>query len=175
MTILQEGIIYFGYWSQPLIQSYIFMVALLVGLLSTGSVSMLKSGWMRGAWLGYIVLMSIATAYFCFTTPVDRSAVVNGVIIGALPQLDVISSTLVTAPAATMLIALALYSTYRHRTMGTLFIAAGAIVLSVSGSLFALRSFPAAFYYSQFTGILLIFLGFIGFPSGRRSGTRLPA
>lgn len=167
VTIMQEAFIYFGYWSMPLIQSYIFMVALLVGLLSIGSVSLLRNGWVRAAWLAYMILMSIATAYFSFTTEVTQSVVVEGVVTQALPLNDVISSTLVTAPAATAIIVLALYSTYRTRRPGTLFIAAGGIVLSAAGSLFALNSFPVALYYSEFVGILLLFLGFLNFPSGR--------
>ncbi len=165
VTIIQEAFIYFGYWSQPLIQSYIFMVALLVGFLSIGSVNLLRSEWVRGTWLGYITLMSIATAYFSFTTPVSRDVVVGGVILGAFPLNDIISSTLVTAPAATAVIALALYSTWRTRKPGTLFIAAGGIVISIAGTLFVLRSFPATLYYAEFAGIILLFLGFIDFPS----------
>ena len=167
VTIMQEAFIYFGYWSQPLIQSYIFMVALLVGLLSIGSMSTVNNGWVRAVWLVYMILMSIATAYFSFTTGVSRSVVQNGVVTQALPLYDIISSTLVTVPAAAVIIALALYSTYRTRRIGTLLIAAGAIVLSIAGSLFALNSFPAALYYAEFVGILLLFLGFLDFPSGQ--------
>ena len=167
VTIMQEAFIYFGYWSQPLIQSYIFMVALLVGFLSIGSMSMVRNGWVRAVWLVYMILMSITTAYFSFTTSVSTSVVEKGVVTQALPLYDIISSTLVTAPAATVIIALALYSTYRTRRIGTLLIAAGATVLSVAGSLFALHSFPVALYYAEFVGILLLFLGFLDFPSGQ--------
>ncbi len=166
VTIMQEAFIFFGYWSQPLIQSYIFMVALLVGFLSIGSVNLLKNEWVRAAWFVYIVLMSIATAYFSFTTYVSQNVVVNGVILRGLPLNDVLSSTLVTAPAGTAIIVLALYSTYKTRKAGTLFIAAGGIVLSAAGALFALDSFPVTLYYSQFVGILLLFIGFLNFPVG---------
>lgn len=165
VTILQEAVFYFGAWSERLMQSYIFLVALLVGLLSVGSVDLMKSKWVRAAWFGYVVLMSIATAYFSFTTPVGRDVVVNGVITGTLPAVDVISSTLVTAPGAIAIIVLALYSTLVRGKMGTLFIAAGGIVISISGAMFVLRSFPVTLYYAEFAGILLLFLGFIEFPS----------
>ena len=173
VTIVQETFIYFGYWSQLLIQSYIFMVALLVALLSIGSVNLMKSGWVRATWLGYMILMTIATAYFAFTTTVSQSVVTKGVILGALPIYDIIFSTLVTAPAATAVIVLALYSTYKTKKLGTLFIAAGGIVISIAGTLFILRSFPVTLYYSEFVGVFLLFIGFIEFPV--RNSARLRA
>ena len=165
VTVLQEAVFYFGYWSEQLMRTYIFLVALLVGLLSIGSVGLVKSKLVRAAWFGYMVLMSIATAYFSFTTPVGRGVVVNGVITGTLPAVDVISSTLITAPGAIAIIVLAIYSTLVRGKVGTLFIAAGGIVISVSGAMFVLRSFPVTLYYAEFVGILLLFLGFTEFPS----------
>lgn len=172
VTITQEAALVFGYWSQPLIRTYIFLVALLVGVMSVGSVNLLKNGWIRATWFGYVVLMSIATAYFSFTTPVGRDVLVGGVLLGTLPSIDILFSTLLTAPAALALIALALYSTLKTRRLGTLFIAAGGIVLSISGALFAIRSFPALLYYAEFVGVLLLFIGFIEFPSGHAGSVR---
>ena len=101
-TVLQESIIYFNYWSELFIQLYVFLIAILVGILSIGSVLMLKSSKIKYIWIGYITIVGIITLLYSFTLPIPKSIIVNGIIINnvVLPTPDVIASSLLTIPAA---------------------------------------------------------------------------
>jgi len=164
VTVLQEALVYFGTWSQLLIRSYIFLVALLVGLVSVGSVQLVRSRNIRYVYFFYFLIASVVTAYFSFITPVSQDVVVKGIILGPLPTSDILISSLLTGPAATVIAALALYSAVKMKKAGNLFIAAGIIVISIAGTLFDIRTFPVVLYYAEFIGIILLFIGFELYP-----------
>ncbi len=165
VTVFQEFIIYFNYWSEFFIQLYIFLIAILVGILSIGSVLMLNSRKIKYVWIGYVAIIGIITLLYSFTLPIPKSIIANGIIINnvVLPMPDVISSSLLTIPAALVLIILALKSFLKTKNYSTLLIALGVIVITIAGTLYIIN-FPVLLYYAEFIGILILFFGFMGIP-----------
>ena len=163
VTLVEEALLDFGVWSQPLIQSYLVLVAVLVGILSMGSAELSLSSRWRWPYFGYVGVTSVALAVVGFTTTISTGIVSDGVVSGLPPtSIDLVSS-LITFPAALLLIVSALYGVIKYRRYHLLYIAVGTAVISAAGTLY-LVSFPATLYYAEFVGILLLFLGFVRIP-----------
>ena len=113
VTLAEEVPLYVGVWSEPLIQSYLILVAILVGILSLGSAELALSGRWRTVWFGYMGVMSAGLVVFGLTTSVSPGIVVNGVVSGLPPPMIEILSTLITVPGALLLIVASLYGAIR--------------------------------------------------------------
>jgi len=160
VTLLEEAALDAGDWSQPLIRSYLVLVAVLVGVLSLGSAELSLAGRWRAAWFGFVGLACAACAVVGALTSVSSSIMFQGVV-WRLPPMDVVvASSVVTVPSALMLIVSSLYVVVRQRRFQLLYITVGTAVLSLSGSLYV-ASFPAAQYYAEFAAVVLLFLGFV--------------
>ena len=163
VTLVEEAVLDFGVWSQPLIQSYLVLVAVLVGILSMGSAEISLARRWRWPYYGYLGVTSVALAVVGFTTSISTGIISDGVVSGLPPaSIDLISS-LITFPAAVLLVVSALYGVVKYRRYHLLYIAIGTGVISAAGTLY-LVSFPATLYYAEFLGILLLFLGFVRIP-----------
>ncbi|MEM3841580.1 MAG: hypothetical protein QXN59_02730, partial [Candidatus Micrarchaeaceae archaeon] len=88
------------------------------------------------------------------------SIIISHVVYGALPLSVVLYSSAATFPAAIILIAIAAKSYIKKRSAKMISIIAGVLVVSTAGTLY-IAAFPAFLYYSEFIGILLLWLGFI--------------
>ncbi len=175
VTLVQEAALYVGVWSQLLIQSYLILVAVLVGVLSLGSAELSLRGLSKYLWFGYMVVTSVALAVVGLLETVSSSVVSGGVVSGSPPTSVLILSSLVTFPAAAMLIASSLYGVVRTKRYQLLYITIGTIVISIAGSLY-LVSFPVTLYYAEFVGVALLFLGFVQIPRlAGRVGQPTPA
>ena len=163
VTLAQETALYAGVWSQPLIRSYLVLVALLGGFLSLGSAELSLTGRWKGVWFGYIGAASVAVTGVGIVTPVPSSILSEGVVGGLPPTAIVVASSLLTIPGALLLILASLYGAWKHKRVELLYITAGTIVISVSGSLY-IASFPATLYFAEFVGVVLLFLGFVKVP-----------
>jgi len=163
VTLAQEVPLYVGIWSEPLIQSYLILVAVLVGVLSLGSAELSLPGRWRTLWFGYMGAMSVALVVCGLIVSVPSSVVVDGVVSGQLPPVIEVVSSLITFPAAALLFVSSLYGAIRQRRLNLLYIAAGTAVISAAGALY-IASFPAALYYAEFVGVVLLFLGFVKIP-----------
>ena len=163
VTLVEEAALDFGVWSQPLIQSYLVLVAVLVGVLSLGSAELSLAPRWRWPYFGYIAATSVALAVLGFTVTISTSIMTDGVVAGLPPtSIDLVSS-LITFPAAVLLIVSSLYGAVKQHRLNLLYIAVGTGVISAAGTLY-LVSFPATLYYAEFVGILLLFLGFVKVP-----------
>lgn len=173
VTLVQEAVLDLGVWNQPLIQSYLILTALLVGILSFGSAELSLSTRWRWPYFGYIGVMSVVLVVVGFMVTVPKSIIAGGVVTGLPPtNIDVLSS-LITFPGAVLIIVSALYGTVKQHRLQLLYIAFGAGVLSVAGTLY-LASFPATMYYAEFVGIFLLFLGFVKIPHLSSEAVRQP-
>ena len=163
-TLAEEAGVVGGWDPMALLQSYFFLVALLVGVLSLGSASLALSGRARSAYFAYILLTSALTGVVAFLLPVGGSVVTGGVITG-FPGLELtVASSLVTFPAATLMAVTSLHGAFVRKRWNLLYIGLGIVIISAAGSLY-IASFPAALYYAEFVGVLLLFLGFIRLPA----------
>jgi hypothetical protein len=164
VTLVEEAALFVGVWSQLLVQSYLVLVGVLVGILSLGSAELSLSGRWKPVWFGYIALTSAALAAVGFLSPASPSIVVAGVVSGIPSTPVVIASSLVTYPAAGLLIASSLYGALRGKRLQLLYITFGTVIIAAAGSLY-LVAFPVSLYYAEFVGVALLFLGFVKIPA----------
>ncbi len=152
VTLVEEAVLDVGVWSQLLIQSYLILVAVLVGILSLGSAELSLSGRWRALWFGYIGVMSAALVILGLMVSVPSSIVVGGVVSGLPPPSIEVLSSLITVPGALLLIVSSLYGALRQRRLNLLYIALGTAVISAAGALY-LVSLPVTLYYAEFVGV----------------------
>lgn len=162
-VLAAEAALYVGVWSQPLIQSYLILAAVLVGILSLGSADLSLRGRWKALYFGYVGVTSVALLAVGLATTIPTSIISGGVVSGLPPLWVDVLSSLITFPAAVLLIVSSLYGAFRQHQPRLLFITAGAIVFSAAGTLY-LVSFPVTLYYSDFVGVVLLFLGFVTLP-----------
>ena len=159
--VLEEIIFSLGYYDQFLIKSYLGVVAVLVESLALGSIQMVKSEKVRNAYYLYAVLTTIATIYILSSVSIGN-VLINYVVFGALPLSVIVVSSVITFPAAAIIVVTAALSYRKSRSYKMLSIISGVIVVSIAGSLY-IAEFPAFLYFSEFAGILLLWLGFYSF------------
>jgi len=173
VTLVEEAVLDLGVWSQPLIQSYFILVAVLVGILSLGSAELSLPGRWRTAYLYYIGLTSGALVVLGFLVPIPSSVMSNGVVSGLPPTSINVLSSLIAYPAAVLLIVSSVYGAVKRHRPNLLYIAAGTLVISAAGTLY-LAQLPAILYYAEFVGIVLLFLGFVKIPHLTGESVREP-
>jgi len=148
----------FGLVTVWLLQSYVFLSAAIVGVLSLGSAKSFRPGKFEAAYASYMVAIGAIIAWFSFTTPLSLDMVRGGIIVGNPPLLLLVLSTMMTVPATVVLLTAAVVHLRRaFRPKGLLMIS-GACVLGAGGA-FYIASFPVILYYAEFVGILMLFLG----------------
>lgn len=159
-----ESIVYLGFVNAPLLRTYVFLSAAIVGVLSLGATRVLRSSRVERVYTAYTGATLALIAGGSYLTPLPTTGMVtNGVITGNPPLLLLVLSTLVTGPATVVLIVSAIVSLRRSWRWPTLLMVAGAFVLGAGGTLY-IASFPVALYYAEFIGILLLFFGLISLP-----------
>jgi len=159
-TLAQEAAFCLGVWSEPLVRAYVVLVAVLVGVLSLGTAELSLSGRWRSAWFVFVGAASVACAVVGGLTPVPSSVLFHGVVWSGVPTNDVLVSSVVTFPSAALLMVSSAYGAVRERRPNLLFVTVGTGVLAAAGGLY-IASFPAALLYTEFVGVVLLFLGFV--------------
>lgn len=152
-----------GIYSEGLIDIYLFIVAFLVQLLSIGSLLLLKSGRASMAYGIFSVLSDIFLVYALVSVNVGN-ILLNGVVFGALPIIVIAASSVITMPAAIILVVVSIISYRKRRSWKLLSIIAGTVVVSVAGTLY-IAAFPSFLYIAELAGIVLLWTGFVDFSS----------
>lgn len=150
-----------GTYSELLIALYLFVVASLVNALALGSVQLVHTKWMKQSYYVYSIV-TLAILAFSLSFYNIGNLVEDYVVVGLPPIITIIASSIVTIPASAILIWIAAISYLRTRNIKMISIIAGVIVVSLAGGLY-ITSFPAFLYYSEFIGIILLWLGFFRF------------
>jgi len=164
--VIEEIIFAYGFYSEALIDSYLVIVALLVQFLALGSIQLVKSKKVKQGYAIYAIASSALLVSLFSITSVGN-VIESHVVYGALPLSIVIASSLITFPAAIVIIVTAATSYRKTKSYKMLSIIAGVITVSIAGSLYIVQ-FPAFLYYSEFAGILLLWLGFFSFPARKK-------
>jgi hypothetical protein len=159
LGVLLEVLFSFNIYNAFLIKTYLVAVAFLVSFLALGSTALLKNKKIFNYYAIFFILSAIFVVYSLIVSSISN-ILTNYVVFGILPLLVVISSSIMTFPAAATLIAVALISYRKTSNKKMLSIIAGVVIVSIAGSLY-IAHFPAFLYYSEFIGILLLWLGFI--------------
>ena len=159
-----ELVVYAGIVSGLLLQTYVFLSAAIVGMLSLGSTRVIRSSLFRTSYTVYTLAMCATVGVLSYSTGLSSSAMVSqGVITGNPPTTLIIVSSLVTVPATFVLLGAVVVALRRSWRWQTLMMGVGACVLAAGGALY-IASFPVALYYSEFIGIVLIFFGLVSLP-----------
>ncbi|MEM0130229.1 MAG: hypothetical protein QW100_00645 [Thermoplasmatales archaeon] len=150
-----------GVFNEVLIDVYTLIVAVLVGFLALGSMSLLSR---KILFLSYVLYFAFTASFLIVALLLTHTGdiISGGVVFGPLPMLVVVSSSLVTFPAAAILIIVSLLSYARSKSWKLMSIVAGVIVVSIAGTLY-IASFPSFLYIAEFVGILLLWFGFVDF------------
>lgn len=156
--VLEEILFAVNVYSPFLLKSYLFIVAILVQFLAMGSLSLIDSKRMHVAYYLYSAAASIFLVVILAISSIGK-IISSYVVFGALPMPVIIGSSLITFPAAVILLVTAALTYRKTHSYRMLSIIAGVIVVSVAGTLY-IDKFPAFLYYSEFIGILLLWLGF---------------
>lgn len=163
ISVAIEVIFAFGIFSEILIKAYLFLVAILVEFLALGSVSLLNKKRIAES---YLIFNIAADIFLLFSLAAESVAdiITHGVVFGPLPILVTIASSIVTFPAAVLLVVISAVSYRKTRNNKLLSIIVGVIVVSIAGTLYIV-AFPAFLYYAELAGIALLWLGFVDFKS----------
>lgn len=148
-----------GFYSDLLGGLYLFTVALLVNLLALGSICLLKSKRIKNVYLGFSIIAELFSAYAVASGSIGN-ILENYVAALNPPMMVLIASSVITFPAAIILVATAYLSYRKKKSYKLVSIILGVIVVSIAGTLY-IDAFPAFLYWSEFIGILLLWIGFI--------------
>lgn len=173
-AMVVESVVYLGLVSSPILETYVFLSAAIVGVLSLGATKILRSPRIERVYTAYIVLASVVVAGASFLTPLPSTMVTSGIITGNPPLLLILLSSFVTVPATVVLLTATALSLRRSWQWQTLLMAAGAVILGAGGTLY-IASFPIALYYAEFIGILLLFLGLVSLPQAATTPVPSPS
>ncbi len=156
--VVLEILFAFGIYSELLISSYLFVVAILVEFLALGSIQLIQS---RKIKLAYYAFCAITTLFMFYSLVVAKipNLIENYIVYGPLPILVVYSSSFITFPAAAILIIVALLSYLKKKDYRHISIISGVVIVSIAGTLYIV-SFPSLLYIAEFLGIVLLWIGF---------------
>ncbi len=151
---------YLGVVDTRLLQAYVFLSAGIVGVLSLGAAGTLRRPRLARGFAAFEGSALALTAAVSFLTPLPRTMVTAGIIVGDPPTLLLVLSSIVTVPATVMLLGTAVASLRRAFRWSHVTMLSGACVLGAGGALY-IASFPVLLYYAEFVGIILLFVGLV--------------
>jgi len=156
--VLLEIIFAYGLYSTFLIDLYLFIVAVLVEFLALGSMELIASKRLK---ISYYIFCIASTIFVLYSLVVSKmpNLISNYIVYGPLPALVIYSSSIVTFPAAVILVIIAALSYRKRKDYRMLSIIIGVIIVSIAGTLYIV-SFPAFLYIAEFIGIVLLWIGF---------------
>jgi hypothetical protein len=173
--VLEEFLFASGYYNELLIALYLGIVAVLVNLLALGSMTLVDSKTAKNSYYVFSIASVVALAIALGTE--NQGNLLQNYVVAVSPTLWVlVLSSIVTFPAAAVLIVTAALTYRKTKSNKMLSIIAGVLVVSIAGSLY-IAQFPAFLYYSEFVGILLLWLGFFSLPHRKEvdAPTQAPA
>ncbi len=151
-----------GTYSDLLIGGYLLVVAMLVELLALGSVQLIDSKIVHKVYYAFVVVTTLLLTYLLLVTPIgsQNTVITDYIVYGNLPINIVLASSLITFPAAIIIIFSAAKGYLARRDPRLLSIILGVIIVSIAGTLYIVQ-YPAFLYISEFVGILLLWYGFL--------------
>jgi hypothetical protein len=158
MGVLLEILFAINISPEPLVALYLFIVAALVEFLALGSMQLIQSKKLKKIYYAYCIITTIFVAYSLIATRVTNF-IMDYIAFGNPPLLVIVSSSLVTFPAAAVLVIIALKSYLKTKSYQMLSIIIGVVIVSIAGTLYIVQ-FPSLLYAAEFIGILLLWIGF---------------
>jgi hypothetical protein len=160
IAVFLEILVAYGIQPEVLIAAYLLLVAILVELLALGSMELITSKKAKTLYKCFVIL-STALLVYCLATSKLTNMVTDYIVYSSTIPLSVVTaSSIITFPAAAILVIIAAKSYLKKRSNKLLSIIAGVIIVSIAGTLYIVQ-FPAFLYISEFIGILALWYGFI--------------
>lgn len=160
LAVFLEILVAYGVRSQLMIAVYLLLVAILVELLALGSMELISSKRAKTLYKGFAVLSTFLLICTLATSKFTNMVTNYIIYSNTIPLSVVIASSIITFPAAAILVIIAAKSYLKKRSNKLLSIIAGVIIVSTAGTLYIVQ-FPAFLYVSEFIGILALWYGFI--------------
>ncbi|MCW1291569.1 MAG: hypothetical protein QXL76_00360 [Candidatus Rehaiarchaeum fermentans] len=168
ISVFLEILFALGIYNEFLISTYVFLVALLVELLALGSIQFFPK-FVRIYYI-FCLLSTLALIISLFFVNIGN-IIQNYVVYGALPLVTTIISSIITFPAAAIIIISAILTIKRtgkykdssvkfKKRVQMISIIIGVLFVSLAGTLY-IASYPELLYWSEFGGIVLLWIGFI--------------
>ena len=157
--VLLEVVFAVGVYSELMINAYLFIVALIVEALALGSMQLVNSNRIKNAYYAFTAITAIFLLYSLMSAPTGN-LIRNYVVMGIPPLLVIIASSLITFPAAAVLVAVAYLGYRKSKNPRLLSIIAGVAVVSIAGTLYIVQ-YPAFLYVAEVIGIALLWYGFL--------------
>ncbi len=166
ISVFLEILFSVGEYGEFSLKIYIFLVALLVELLAMGSVFLITSKGLHLLYAAYSAISSVGLAISLYLFPLGNM-IISHVFYGPLPLADTVMSSVITFPAAIIIVVKAALDLRKGFNPNLVSIIAGVIIVSTAGTLY-IAGFPAFLYLAEFIGIFLLWLGFVRVPSLHR-------
>ncbi|MCL4389410.1 hypothetical protein M1397_02235 [Candidatus Marsarchaeota archaeon] len=160
--VLIEVFFAFGFYNMALANSYMLVVALLVEFLALGSIQLVKSIKIRSLYYLFCAASTLLLLYTIATAPATTIINPYRIAITFTSVWVAVSSSLITFPAAVILVIVAALTYARTKNAKMLSIIAGVVIVSIAGTLY-IAAIPVFLYYSEFVGIVLLWFGFFSF------------
>lgn len=166
LSVLLEVIFALGYYPELLLKSYLFLVAAIVELLALGSASLAGNGKYTVSY-GLYCIISSAFLIYTLASGILGKMIISHVFFGPLPIMITVASSLITFPAAVIILVKAALDYRKSHSANMISIMVGVIVVSVAGTLY-ITGFPSFLYIAEFIGIFLLWFGFVRIPNPLR-------
>lgn len=141
---------------------YLLLVSLIVELLALGSVALFHRSFLTKTYAVYMTASTLALIYSLYESTLG-TMIVNHVFFGPLPLSVTVFSSVITFPAAAIIVIKAAIDLKRKVSLNLVSIIIGVVVVSVAGTLY-IAGFPSFLYLAEFIGIFLLWLGFVKLP-----------
>ncbi len=164
IAVLLELLFAFGVYSSFLGSLYLFAIAMPLLAFSIGYMQFIKSKIAKQFYYYYCIGLAFLLLYLVFSTSID-SIFQNYAIYGSIPFSISIISLLIGLSSIIVLSAIAIVYYMMKRNLKILAIIPGALLFFLNNVIHFAALSPLLLYYYQLLGIILIWLGFVGFSS----------
>jgi hypothetical protein len=161
IAIILEILFAFGVYSTFLAQVYLFAITMPLLAFSIGHIQFVKNNRIKRYYYYYSVLFSLLLLYSLFSSSIG-SIYSNYIVYGNLPLFPFVATLIITVSSAAVLFGVAISYYIKTKRAKMLAIIPGVVAFCIVNILHfqVLQLFA---YYIQLLGVLLIWLGFIGF------------
>ena len=159
VSVLLETVFSLNIYSSALIDSYLFLVVILVEMLALGSLQLIGNQLYKKLYYAFTIVITIVTAYSIFSTP-QGNLILNYVVAGNPSLFAIVASSIATFAAAIVILVIAGISYRKTHSKKMLSIMIGVIEVSIAGTAY-IAAYPYFLYFAEFVGIMLLWIGFV--------------
>lgn len=168
IAVILEILFAFGVYSDFLAKVYLFAITMPILAFSIGHLQFIKSSRPKKYYYYYLIALSLLLLYALFSSTMS-SIFNNYIVYGSIPLFPFVVSLIITISSSVVLFYVAISYYIRDKNIKILAIIPGVIIFCIVNILH-LQILQLFAYYMQLLGILLMWLGFVGFTKIREYG-----